>query len=643
MTTRVPYPDHRPQGDLPGRAWAGVRESVPRHRALRLAVLAAAAGVLLPFPGAARAADYAVRSPNANVTFTLTHGKGGALSYRVRSGGAVLLDAGAMGLTTDRGDFTAGLRFTGRTPRVVNESYTLPVGKRSTYVNHANELELAFTKDGQEFRLVLRAYDDGIAFRYAIPGSGEVQISAESTTFPLAGTNVTYWGQAHPNDYGYESPLGPLTADRISMPVLAELKDRKTFLLVAQAASYGSYVIPNYRRQGATLSVAFPLDQKEPVKTSLPFQSPWRMVLVSPGSPARIVESTMAENLNPPTEPELRDAEWIRPGRASWDFIARDGDKLGTWIDFDAEMGWEWHVADAGWEKRVPNMAETTAYARSRDVAIMAWAKVANRDFLNTPERAEAWMAKVAKLGIRGAKIDFFDQRDDTAEKTDDLEDTQARLRVRDFLSEIAARHKLMVEYHGCAIPSGERRRWPNVMSAEAVYGMERRKQDVQHDLTIPYVRNVMGPVSYTPIHLTRSAGSLAYQLGQTVLYEAGIQIFSERHDRILAFEAVELLKAVPSTWDDIVFVDGLPSSHAILARRKGESWFVGGITGEARTASVPLTFLKPGVSYEAAIYRDGDSKASLVKEKKPVTSKDVLSLPMLPAGGFAVHLQPAG
>ena len=194
-------------------------------------------------------------------------------------------------------------------------------------------------------------------------------------------------------------------------------------------------------------------------------------------------------------------------------------------------MGWEYHVADAGWERRVPDMAEVAAYGKAKKVGIIAWGKVANKTTLNTPERTEAWMSQLEQLGISGAKIDFFDQRDVTAEKTDDLEDTQQRLIVRDFLSEIAARHKLLVEYHGCAVPSGERRRWPHVMSAEAVYGLERRTQKVQHDLTIPYVRNVMGPVSFTPLHLSRSAGSLAYQLGQVVLYETGIQIFAEKHD----------------------------------------------------------------------------------------------------------------
>ena len=595
---------------------------------------------LLSTIGTSAHAQFTVRSPDGAIALTVRHTRDD-LTLTVASGRAVLVDRGALGITTNRGDFGAGLRFVRQSRAVVNETYRLPVGKRSTYVNHANELDLTFRKADQDFHIVLRVYDDGIAFRYVLPGSGDVEIASEHTTFPLAGDRISYWGQSHPNNYGYETPLGATTAERLSMPVLAELADRGHFVLLAQSASYGSYVIPNFARSGNTLAVRFPMDQKEPVRTTLPFASPWRFLIVSPGDAGRIVESVMVENLNPPTEPALRDAAWIRPGRASWDFLAGDGRKLGTWIDFAAEMGWEWHVTDAGWQNRVPHMPETTAYAKARNVSIMAWGKVANRDFLYSRDRAEAWMADLARRGIRGAKIDFFDQRDSTAAATDDIEDTQARLQLRDFLTETAAKHQLMIEYHGSAIPSGERRRWPNLASAESVYGLERRTQNLQHDLTIPYVRNVMGPVSYTPFHLTRSIGSLGYQLGQTVLYEAGIQIFAERHDRILAFSGVSFLKAVPATWDDTRFVDGVPTSHAILARRKGDAWFVGGMTRDARTATVPLGFLKEGASYEAEIFRDGAGKTDLVIEKKSAKRGDVLSVPMLAAGGFAMWVHP--
>jgi alpha-glucosidase len=598
-------------------------------------------GTLLAGLPRAEAASYTVKSPDGTISLSVTQDpEDGTLTYQVQSGGATLLDRGTLGIATNRGDFASGLRLVGQSRTVVKETYRLPAGKRSTYLNHANELELAFRKGKGQMRLHLRAYDDGIAFRYAIPGSGAIEIAGETTSFPLSGSDVTYWGQAHPNNFGYESALGPVTAERLSMPVLVELRDSRHFLFIAQAASYGSYIIPNYKRQANELSVSFPMDQREPVKTTLPFRSPWRVVIVSADNLGKIVESSLLENLNPPTEPRLRNAGWIRPGRASWDFLAGDGANLRTWVDFDVQMGWEYHVADAGWERRVPDMAEVTAYARSKKVGIVAWGKVANRHNLYQRESAEAWMANLAKLGISGAKIDFFDQREVSAEKTDDLEDTQQRLIVRDFLTEIAAKHRLLLEYHGCAIPSGERRRWPHLMSAEAVYGLERRTQNLQHDLTIPYVRNIMGPVSFTPFHLTRSIGSLAYQLGQGVIYEAGIQIFAERHDRILAFSGVEFLKALPAAWDDVEFIEGLPGSHAIFARRKIRDWFVGGITGQARTARIPLTFLQPGVVYRADLYRDGQAKTALIAEQKSLGSQDTLEVAMLAAGGFALHLR---
>ena len=214
---------------------------------------------------------------------------------------------------------------------------------------------------------------------------------------------------------------------------------------------------------------------------------------------------------------------------------------------------------------------------------------------------------------------------------------------MRDYLMEIAARLHLVLEFHGCAAPSGERRRYPNFMTAEAVAGMEKRNGKIENDLTIPYVRNIMGPTSFTIIKFDRSVGSHAYQMGQSVVYEAGIQIYAERHDRILTFKGVEFLKKVPSAWDETKFIDGYPASHAIYARRRGPDWFLGGITDESRAAEIPLTFLASGTSYTAQSYRDGSSQTDLVIEERTLTSEDKLEIPMQQAGGFAVQLHPAG
>jgi len=261
---------------------------------------------------------------------------------------------------------------------------------------------------------------------------------------------------------------------------------------------------------------------------------------------------------------------------------------------------------------------------------------------LNTRDKAEEALSRFAEMGLRGAKLDFFDHHPFVENRrTNDFEDTQASLQMRDYLMEIAADKHLLLEFHGCTLPTGERRRFPHFMTAEGVAGMEKRNPRIENELTIPYVRNIMGPVSFTVVKFDRSVGSHAYQMGQCVVYEAGLQIYAERHDRLLAFKGVDFLKKVPSAWDETHFIDGYPESHAIFARRKAGDWFVGGITNQPREARIRLNFLTEGTSYKARIYQDGDTETDLVIEKKTVTSEDQLELSMLQNGGFAIYLEP--
>jgi len=219
---------------------------------------------------------------------------------------------------------------------------------------------------------------------------------------------------------------------------------------------------------------------------------------------------------------------------------------------------------------------------------------------------------------VSGAKIDFFDQRDTTGEKTDDLEDTQQRLQVRDFLGETRRQ----------APPGG---RVPRLRSAfgrapplappdERRGRLRARAQDqnLQHDLTIPYVRNIMGPTSYTPLHLSRSAGSHAYQLGQTVLYEAGIQIFSERHDHIREFAGKDFPAGLPSTWTTSSTSTAIPRATPSSPGARAQTGSSAASTAEPRSARIPLAFLDRGVSYQADLYRDGDSKTSWSRKPGP-------------------------
>lgn len=585
------------------------------------------------------AMEFTVTSPNQQIMVTVTfHENDGTLFYDVSSSGIALLDSSSLGITTNIGDFTSEMTVISKDTIVVDETYRLPVGKCSTYVNHANEMILTLGKDQKEVQVRFRAYDEGIAFSYAIPGSGNIQITKENSTFwlPREG-EIYYWGMEHPNNYGYETQLGRIYGNRFSMPVLARLIEQKHFLFIAQAASYGTYIIPNFIREGSKLILSFPMDQVTPVTTSLPFQSPWRFVIISPTDLKTIVESTMPENLNPATEPELAGASWIKPGRSCWDYIAGDRDKPGLWIDFNVQMGWEYYIADAGFENRW-DVNYVTDYATQQGVGMLGWGYTPD---MSTRDKAETHLQQFVDWGLVGAKLDFFDHNPFTGEdRTNDFEDTQASLKMRDYLAEIAAEKHLLLEFHGSTMPSGERRRWPHIMTVESVAGMEKRNQNVVHDLIIPYVRNIMGPMSYTGVKFDRSAGTPAYQMGQTVIYEAGIQIFAERHDIILAFKGVEFFKKVPSAWDETQLIEGYPGTYTIMARRKKADWFIGGITNSTRTSQIPLTFLVEGTSYDLDIYKDStDSEIAI--EHLIVTSEDELEIRMLRTGGFAAYLHP--
>lgn len=586
------------------------------------------------------AAESTVSSPDGHITATVAFDEtGGAISYSVKSGTITVIEESPLGITTDLGDFTQEMSLSGTATQVVHETYTLPVGKRSTYVNHANELVLNLKKSEQEVRFRFRAYNDGVAFSYAVDGSGPIAISGETSAFKLSAVGpVKYWGQNHPNNYGYETMLGQVNGDRMSIPVLAELEEHNHFIFMAQAASYGTYIVPNFKRDGRQFNVSFPMDQKEPVRTELPFQSPWRVAIISPENPGKIVESTMLENLNPPTEPDLMNADWIKAGRVSWDYLAGDRDNPQVWVDFDVQMGWEYHLVDAGFEKRF-DVQEATRYAREKHVEIIGWGYTPR---LNTREKAEAALGRYANMGLRGAKLDFFDHHPFVDNRrTNDFEDTQASLQMRDYFMEIAAEKHLLLEFHGCTLPTGERRRYPHFMTAEGVAGMEKRNPRIENDLTIPYVRNIMGPVSFTVIKFDRSVGSQAYQMGQCVVYEAGLQIYAERHDKLLTFKGVGFLQKVPSAWDETRFIEGYPETHAVFARRKAQDWYIGGITNQPRVVRSQLDFLTEGKSYEAQIYKDGNTKTDLVIEQKTVTRDGRLEISMLQKGGFAVYLKP--
>jgi len=594
--------------------------------------------------------DFTVSSPDGQITAILKFDKEqGSVHYSVLSQKQEIISSSSMGISTTRGDFTSGMKLKGSLTRTIDETYHLPQGKVSTYRNHANEQTLTLNKNGQQLNILFRVYNDGIAYCYEIPGNGKIEFSGESSSIQLAGENLTFYGQNHPNRYGYESALGPIDSEQMSNPVLAHLKDKNHFVLMGQAATYGNYVQTHFQRSANHFTYGYPLDQEKigPVRSTLPFQSPWRMAIISPEKTGKIVESYMVENLNPPTKPVYLNhdgtiKDWVKPGRVMWDFIAKDGDKPRMWTDAVKEMGWEYYMADAGFANRwggSDSVLNVVKYAKDQGVAVIGWAHT--REF-DTREKADSTMSRYATWGLKGAKIDFFDHNtlSENPREWRDYEDTQQSLQMRDWFFDLGIEYSFLLELHGNTIPTGERRQYPNLMTLEGVDGMERRTKPASNDLTIPYVRNVMGPVSYTVIHFERSPGTHAYQLAMPIVYEAGLMIYAEHGKKLLDWPGREMIKDIPSTWDETKYIEGMPAEHIVIARRKGEDWYIGGMTDKARTIDIPLNFLNDGKKYQALIFTD-DTHTTMKRETKQISSNDKLSLNLLERGGFAVRIRP--
>lgn len=593
--------------------------------------------------------DFVIYSPdNQIITLIKFNKKEGTIHYSVKSRNHEIIALSSMGISTDKEDFTSGMKFKAYAKKKIDETYQLPQGKVSTYVNHANEQTLKLDKNGQELEIIFRVYNDGIAYRYHLSGEREVDFKGEISSINLSGDNFTYFGQNHPNRFGYESVLGKIEGERMSNPVLAHLQDKNHFILMGQAATYGNYVQSHFLRSGSKFTYSFPLDQEKigPVRSSLPFKSPWRIAIISPENPSKIVESYLVENLNPPTNSVFlnqngRIKDWVRPGRVMWDFIARDGDKPRMWIDATKKMGWEYYMADAGFANRWGGSDSVPAvikYADKQGVGVIGWAHT--REF-DTPEKADSTMRIYSEWGLKGAKIDFFNNNtlSENPKEWRDYEDTQQSLKMRDWIFDLGIKYSFLLELHGNTIPTGERRQFPNLMTLEGVDGMERRTKPASNDLTIPFVRNVMGPVSYTVVHFERSPGTHAYQLAMPIVYEAGLMIYAEHGEKLLEWAGREMIKDLPSTWDEIKFIDGFPGSHIILARRKGNDWYIGGMTDASRTVDIQLNFLEEGNDYNALIFND-DSQTSMKREYKSVTNNSILSFNLLERGGFAIRLK---
>jgi len=353
----------------------------------------------------------------------------------------------------------------------------------------------------------------------------------------------------------------------------------------------------------------------------------WHVAVI--GGLDTIVGSDLPLALGRPSR--VKDPSWIHPGRAAWSWWSdsastRSLARQEQFVDFAAAEHFEYATVDAGWDAAwVPDLV---AYAAARNVRLILWT---DWHALADPARRAATLDRWAGWGIAGIKVDYLQS------------DAGARMAVMEDIARAAARRHLVVDFHGCTVPRGLQRTWPNVLALEAVRGAEYDRggtpSDPANNVDLAFTRNVIGSMDYTPVTFSarNRVTTDGHELAMSVVYESGLQHYADTPESYGRHPvAASILQDVPAAWDDTRLVAGKPDRFVAIARRSGRRWFVGALgAGAARTVTVPLRFLSAG-SYAARVVDD-----ELGETHRTVSAKTTLRLRLARNGGAVIELTP--
>ena len=550
------------------------------------------------------------------------------------------------------------LRFT----RQVKDDYQMLEGKRLHCTNEANEYQAPI---GSNAKIVIRLYNDGIAFRYEYIKLENQKQPEEHTVYLIPeGTKRWFmqWTEAYegffPQTTTYKvKPIrtssGVSTSadgwnNRWGYPALLEPVEG-VFALISEANIERRQSASCLYNDGERYSV---VAAENDLNLSGDWHTPWRVVII--GKLADIVESTLVTDVSEPSQ--LKDTNWIKPGVVSWIYWANnhgsnDFNIIKKYVDMAVVLKLPYVLIDAEWDemdKIASNEGKTiedaVAYANAKGIKPMIWYNSSvgwidgapgPKFRLNKPEDREKEFAWCEKIGVAGVKIDFFSG------------DNQMNMDYCLDLLESAARHHLLVNFHGAPIPRGWQKTWPNLLSTEGVYGAEWYNnvptftdKAASHNTTLPFTRNVIGPMDYTPCAFSDSQHphitSLAHELALTVLYESGLQHLADRPESLLAQpkEVQDFLGQLPTVWDETRYVSGYPGESAVLARRSGNTWYVAGINGKdaPQILKTNLSFIGKGSVQMFADDASGNWQISTI-------SKLPSQVECQPRGGFVMKI----
>jgi len=647
---------------------------------------------------AAFATNYHLASPDGRLAVDVEVGD--TIRYSLAAGERRLIEPSVISLTLADNEKLGGKQVIKEAHTdSVNETITPPFYKKKTIKDEYNRLLLRY--EGQ-YALEFRAYNDGMAYRYLTSRDGTIRVLDEQCEFNFSQDHgvwaqyVNRWGKGDKyyttfeNSYAHVPLSQLITKDTpIVAPVVVDAGGCKLAILEADLEDYAGMFLqrgtrPNslegtFARRPTKTSISGDRlvaednleavvgegDRSAVIAATLGSRSfPWRVVVVA-DKDTDLANNDMVYKLASPSR--IDDMSWIKPGKVAWDWwIECDlwgvdfeaGVNFQTYreyINFASENGLEYIIIDVGFSKTNDIMQvnpalrieELIAYANSKHVGIIAWS-----GWLAIKDKIEEACAHYARLGIKGFKVDYMNR------------DDQEIVNFYYQMAEAAAKHHLLLDFHGAYKPTGLQRTWPNVLSFEGVKGQEwcrwTNPDQPGHVVTFPFIRMLAGPVDFTPgVFRSESKerfkpswigsmgqGTRAHQMAMYTVFESPLQMLSDSPSRYREQqECTNFIRQVPTVWDETVALDGKIGEFIALARKRGETWFIGALTNwDGRELTLDLSFLPKG-RYQMESFKDGANAnrhaQDYRKETATVEAGQKLKLHLASGGGWTARLSP--
>ena len=626
------------------------------------------------------AQDVTVSGPDQRLQVAFDCQTDGGLVYSVVYDGKTMLANSPLGLETNMGSFVKGLKLERHEIHSIDTVYEQSRIKASHIHYQANELTCHLTNaEGRQMAVTFRVSNNDVALRYSLPrqhGTGSVRIMSEATGFHFPEQTTTFlcpqsdamigWKRTKPSyeeEYKVDAPMSDRSqyGHGYTFPCLFRVCD-DGWVLVSETGVDSRYCASHLSdAENGLYRIAFPMPEEnngngtvEPA-FALPGSTPWRTITVGE-SLKPIVETTVPWDV---VEPRYTTKQDYRMGRSTWSWILWQDDSSNfddqvKYVDLAAALGYEYVLVDSWWDNNMgyQKMEKLVEYARSKGIGIFLWYSSSGywNDIEQSPinkmdnaiirKQEMSWMQK---LGVKGIKVDFFGG------------DKQETMRLYEDILSDADDHGLMVIFHGCTLPRGWERMYPNYVGSEAVLASENLifnqhfcDNEAFNACLHPFIRNTVGCMEFGGTFLNKrlnrgnDGGTTrrttdVFQLATAVLFQNPIQNFALAPNNLTDAPqlCIDFMKQIPTTWDEVRFIDGYPGKYVVLARRHGDTWYVAGInaTQEPLKLKVDLSMLS---GKTVSCYKD-DKKQQPMCESLKVKADKKVQLDILPQGGVVL------